>query len=262
METDTIPEITELTHKPLAEVIFELRWALQSPQQGIQRDPGFKLLLGRFYDRVRTEYPIAQDLPAPQVPEELTAHTVRHRFRAGQEQWPVTQLGPGVLTVNETAGYTWATFKPRLSAAIDALFSAYPTDVAELKPARVQLKYINAIPYDPESDNLVSLLADSLHTGITVDERLFEDEAVSKPLDVNLTISYPLKHPRGVGRLMLATGTREGEPSVIWQILVRSADEEPLSEPESIKGWLDAAHNVVKHWFATLCRGELLKSFQ
>ena len=57
---ERIPERHPLENKPLVEAIFELRWALEAQQPGIALDPGFRIFLGRYYDRVRAEYQIGR----------------------------------------------------------------------------------------------------------------------------------------------------------------------------------------------------------
>ena len=123
MQDNEIPKPRELPNKPLVEAIFELRWKLRelAPQMPAH-DPGFRIALGRYYDMVRKDYPAMVDLPTSQVPEDMTAYAVRHQFRVKEDKWPLTQLGPGILSVNETDGYTWETFKPRLEAAVKAIY--------------------------------------------------------------------------------------------------------------------------------------------
>lgn len=54
------------------ETIFEFRWALDEKRgQGIAVDPGFRLLLGRYYDRVKADYPHVVDLPTGRFPKNL-----------------------------------------------------------------------------------------------------------------------------------------------------------------------------------------------
>ena len=263
MDAKTLPEIKRLRNNPLAETVFELRWSLQPSGPGMQSDPGFRLLLGRYYDRVRENYPFAEDLPSAQVPEEITAHTVRHRFRAGKDQWPVTQIGPGIMSVNETEGYTWKQFKPRLIAAVAALFDAYPSDIAPLKPTVVKLRYVNAVPFDPSTQDVVRFLEENLHTKIEIDPTLRADAQLgSEPSELNLTLALPLEQPQGTGTLVFATGSRGGRPSIIWQITVRSTEDKAPSKSEDFAGWLEDAHSVVKRWFTTLCHGPLLRSFE
>jgi len=93
MTDDTTPRPRPLVNKPLVEAIFELRWQLKSIEAGLPQDPGFRIALGRFYDRVAADYPIPVDLPTVQVPEDMAAYAVRHQFRAKKDGWPVTQLG-------------------------------------------------------------------------------------------------------------------------------------------------------------------------
>lgn len=94
-----------LNNKPLVECILEMRWALVEQAPGLSQDPHFPLLLGRLYDRLNADYPVHEQLPAAEVPSELVGHTVQHRFRRKAEGWPLVQVGPGILTVNDTDGY-------------------------------------------------------------------------------------------------------------------------------------------------------------
>src|SRR5437867_3596657 len=166
-----------LPNKPLAEAIFEFRWALDEKRgQGIAVDPGFRLLLGRYYDRVKGHYPHVVDLPTAQIPEELTHYAVRHQFRASKEGWPVTQLGPGIVTVNETTAYSWVTFKPLLLSAISAVFESYPSEIAPFVPNEVMLRYLNAIPLPSAAEKMpfLGFLRVYLHTAVTVAPTLFQ----------------------------------------------------------------------------------------
>ena len=76
-----------LTKMPLVEAIFELHWVPRSanPTQGPPVDPGYQLLSGRFFDRIRTEYPAFESAPSP-VPGALVLNAPLYRFRkaAGQ----------------------------------------------------------------------------------------------------------------------------------------------------------------------------------
>ena len=92
-QIDTIPESHDLANKPLVEALFELR--VEARQNATRGTTAFRLLFGRYYERIRASYPEAEDLPSSAVPEIMTPYVVRHRFRASKEKWPVTQLGPG-----------------------------------------------------------------------------------------------------------------------------------------------------------------------
>jgi uncharacterized protein (TIGR04255 family) len=73
----------------------------------------YKILLGLIYDRVTKEYPHHEELPAASVPDELAGHIVQHRFRKSENNWPLIQIGPGLVTLNDTNNYTWKGFQKK-----------------------------------------------------------------------------------------------------------------------------------------------------
>jgi uncharacterized protein (TIGR04255 family) len=90
MESDIIPESHDLPNKPLVEAFVELRWKVDEDAARSRR--AFRLLFARYYDKVQNEYPTLEDLPIAAVPEEMVPQVVRHRFRVGENKWPLTQL--------------------------------------------------------------------------------------------------------------------------------------------------------------------------
>ena len=262
MAADDIPTPRPLPNKPLVEAIFELRWALKEPgPAGTAVDPGFRVALGRYYDKVRTEYPVMIDLPTSQVPEDMTAYSVRHQFRSKADGWPLTQIGPGILTVNETNGYSWDAFRPKLLSAIDGIFTAYPTDLWPFSPVGAQLRYINAIRL-PSGQSPTSILAEALHTKVEVDPRLFGAAVPTPDSDLNLILSYPLTEPLGTGHLRFTNAKQNGEPVMVFEIGIRSDQANAPKLCGAYEEWLHKAHAVAERWFLTLCRGELLASFE
>jgi uncharacterized protein (TIGR04255 family) len=264
MADDRIPEPHHLPNKPLVEAIFELRWGLlttgpASPPQ----DPGFRIALGKFYDEVRKHYPVVVDLPTSQIPEDMTAYAVRHQFRTGKNEWPLTQLGPGILTVNDTTGYTWDSFRPKVLQAIEAIFDAYPADLHEFRPQSVRLHYIDAIEFDPDATDPISFLEEHLHTKVVVEPLLFDDpDNPDAAQQVRLNLNFPLSKPKGIGALVFANGARENRPSIIMEILIRSDASDVPQSPAAFATWIDDAHAIVDKWFFTLCRGDLLRRFE
>lgn len=78
-----------LENKPLVEAIFEIRWNLEvdkefsiTDKNGLKHptrvDPHYKLLIGRLYDKINTEYPYHESLPASKMPDELSAYIIQH----------------------------------------------------------------------------------------------------------------------------------------------------------------------------------------
>ncbi len=100
-----------LKNKPLLEAILEIKWALSPHSENIGNgtDPHYKILLGRMFDKISDTgglYPIHEELPAARIPDEFAGHIVQHRFLVEAGGWPLIQLGPGILTLNETENYT------------------------------------------------------------------------------------------------------------------------------------------------------------
>lgn len=265
MNPERLPS-RHLPNKPLVEAIFELRWALQKDQDSdLNIDPGFQLLVGRYYERVRQDYPFIQELPISKIPENMTAYTVRNRFRADRNRWPVTQIGPGILTVNETEGYNWHSFQALLEHAVKALYESYPTEIRKLTPTRVLLRYMNAIEIDGANPtpNIFNFLSELLHTRIEIEPKLFKDSTnPPSPKGLNLNITFPLDNIRGTGTLVFALGKKEDKPSLIWEIAARSEETDtPQSVPE-LHAWLEEAHGTIENWFFTLARGKLMEGFE
>ena len=92
----------KLTHPPLIEAILEVRWQLQQQAPGVAVDPKYKLLVGRLYDRLSRDYPFYEPLPTASMPDEMLGYVVQHRFRTADGAWPLVQVGPGLVTLNDT----------------------------------------------------------------------------------------------------------------------------------------------------------------
>ena len=260
MATDTIPESHYLANKPLVEALFEVRWKLdENPTRGTT---AFRVLFGRYYDRIRASYPEAEDLPSSAVPEIMTPYVVRHRFRAAKEQWPVTQLGPGIMTVNETEKYKWESFRRQIEATSKAMFEGYPTELSRFEPAQAELRYINMIPYEIWKGGITEFIYKNLHTTIRMDERLFNGPPnTSNERALDFSLSYRLTKPQATGTLSLATGESADKPGILWSIIIRSYPGHVPDTHEKIMSWSDEAHDVVDRWFFTLARGSLMETF-
>lgn len=265
LTTDSIPSPHSLPNKPLVEAVFELHWHLEKKVDESEVDPGFRILLGRFFDKVKTSYPAVVDLPVAQIPEAMVPHVVRHQFRASKDGWPLIQLGPGILSINETSNYRWETFRPMLEGGLNSLQASYPTEIYAFRPARIILRYINGISNESTGSQLsvIDFLRDQLHTRIEVEPALFETADEWRfPEIARLHLAYPLSKPKASGRLAFAFGGASDPSNLLLEISIDSAKN---GVPDSVSGimqWLDDAHRIVDKWFFGLVRGELLNRFE
>ncbi|MBI3493798.1 MAG: TIGR04255 family protein [Acidobacteria bacterium] len=255
-----------LARPPLIEALVELKWDLVAQKTGESIDPAYPLLVGALFERLRSIYPSVERLPASDVPDALTPHTPKVRLRHAVGEWPLVQLGPGIASINVTAGYTWTDFSARCIAFFEALSSAHVSVVGkEPRFGQILIRYINALPADPRREHVISYLNSKLHTAITFPPGIAGDSSVvDRPARLSLNISYPVVRPgSGVAVLKMGSGFSAGKPALILDMSVETAKaNEVPGDRASFAAWLDSAHELIERWFFTLIAGELEASFR
>ncbi len=252
-----------LKNKPLVEAIFELRWELQESVSGIKMDPHYKILVGRIYDRVKNEYPFHEQLPTATIPDEIAGYVVQHRFRKDKDKWPLIQVGPGIITLNDTEGYVWEDFEKRICNLLDVLYEAYPESGSNLKVNQLSLRYIDAVDFDYEKENLFEFLEEKLKVSIKIHEQLFKETDVSNlPLNIDLRFAFPTIKPKGAIHLRFVRGKRKNADALIWETMVQSIGDDAPKNKEEIIAWVEAAHSLTDDWFFKMIEGELLRRFE
>lgn len=253
----------ELKNKPLVEAIFELRWNLKETSPGIKIDSHYKLLIGRLYDKFQKEYKFHEQLLAAAIPDEMAGYMVQHRFRKDKDKWPLIQLGPGIITFNETEGYEWEDFKNQIINVLDNLFELYPDAQENLKVNSLLLRYIDAIDFDFKKDDIFSFLKDKMKINITLYQKLFEKTGIDRTCEnIDLRFSFPSENPKGIMHLRFARGKKEGTDALIWETAVRSNAEDAPRVKKNIVKWLAVSHNLTNDWFFKIIEGELLRRFE
>lgn len=252
----------ELKNKPLIEAIFEFRWSLQQKSPGVAVDPHYRLLLGRLFDRLTTDYPVHEQLETARIPDDLAGNTVQHRFRAAEGEWPLAQVGPGVFTVNDTSRYTWEDFRDRVTRATGCLFDSYPQPDA-LQAEALMIRYIDAIDLPANESDFYGYLRDLLKVSIDLPQTLFQGTGVEiSPLQFHLQQSFRCESPAGRLQLRLAIGQRNEQPALIWETNIQSTGSDLPQMPGGFESWLDDAHATVNDWFFKMIDGKLLQKFR
>jgi len=252
-----------LKNKPLIEAIFELRWKLQEPAPGMKIDPHYRIIIGRIYDKVSTEYPFHEQLPTASMPDEIAGYVVQHQFRKDKNEWPLIQIGPGIITVNDTEGYQWEDFEKRIIQAVNFLFESYPNPKDNLKLDSVILRYIDAIAFDFEKENIFNFLEDKMKTSISLHPNLFEGTGVkNQPLNFDLKTSFVSTKPKGAVSLRFVRGKKKESDALIWETITQSTHEDVPKVKDEIIDWIKDAHDLTDDWFFKLIDGELLRRFE
>ena len=261
----------QLTHPPLVEALLEIRWQLDQIGPDTFHDPMYRLLIGRWYDRIRERFPSVQELPLAQapIPDELTPYRVKQQFRAKKNGWPLVQLGPGVATLNFTSPYSWDMFDETARFVFPKLSEAYTradpeSEMSGLQLTRVMLRYINGVDFDWLDGDVLEFIEQRLHTTFNLPAKIREVGAIcGVPRKLNLQAGYPLSEPPGEGVMRLSTGRKGQERGVIWELVVRSEEEDvpQLTDADDFWKWLSSAHDVIEAWFDAFIEGELEERF-
>jgi uncharacterized protein (TIGR04255 family) len=248
--------IAKLSKAPLQEVIFEANWELDVHGETNQLfDPGYELAQGLFAEIVQNEFPVHKQVIPPFFPPQLLAQAQKpvHQFWKAERQWPVLQLGPGVLTVNDTEkNYVWeSTFRPMAEKALDAVYKSYQS---KLRFNKVNLRYIDAADFAavPRTE-LFDFIRKNLQTRV---EKDFEIEGSLSNLNVSQT--YTLDEGSQL-TLVISTGERNKVRAVVWQTAI---SKEGIQKTEEIKQWLVYSHSTISNLFKRMLRKEYYDSLR
>ncbi len=250
----------ELKNKPLVEAIFELRWALQEVS-GRRIDPYYPIMLGEFFAAVKDQYPHWEALVPPGMPPDLAPHVVHHRFRTAEDHWPLVQLGPGIMTVNDTEGYRWEDFNSGCVALLEVLMGLHAAAGQLFQPVYVSLRYIDA---EVLGDRSVTELLAKLKLKLEPHPQLFASGHVIGPetYHLALALSYPSVHPKGMFTARFNQGEKNDQPGLIWDTQIQSSGDDAPGEQSAIEQWLEAAHTTTSDWFSRQIEGDLLEVYR
>ncbi|MEM3473742.1 MAG: TIGR04255 family protein [archaeon] len=252
-----------LKNKPLAEAIFELHWKLKEIQLGVKVDPYYKILVGRVYERINKEYPYYEQLPTATMPDEIAAYIVQYRFRKDRDRWPLVQIGPGVITLNDTEGYEWDDFEKRIFELVTVLFELYPDAENSLKLNTLLLRYIDAIKFDYEHEDIFPFLREKMKVNIDINKEIFAETGVGeRPIEFDFRFSFPLAKPEGVIHMRVFKGKLHNSDAILLETAVNFAGESVPQEKEKIFNWIKTAHELTHKWFFKIIDGDLRRRFE
>lgn len=248
-----------LGNKPLIEAILELKWKplLSAQSNGVDAD--LRLFLGKFQDMLGSEYPAFEVLPTAAVAEQMAPNFPAYRFRKSEGGWPLVQLGSGIVTLNDTASYSWDNFRSRALHIVDLLVHTY---VSKLEMLSLELKYLNAVAVDFEKQDVIAFLADRFGVRISVPATLFETKALTAaPNMFSLQLAFPTKAPNGSLRIGFARGKANEKDALVWETVIQCGERQIPQFPDGFHEWLESAHSVAEECFFKLIDEELLKQF-
>ena len=250
-----------LSNPPLVEVIFELHWQLG--REGAEVEPYYGILAGTMYEKLRDEYPFHEPLPAAQLPAEIAAHVIQHRFRKGKGEWPLVQIGPGIVALNHTReGFKREVFHRRVQTLVKMLLSIYEENH---KPTynRVLLRYIDAVDFDYQAKNVSEYISRTFKVDLEAKVSLFEGTGVStSPAGLDSTFAFACEKPPGEFRLRFGRGRRNERDLLRWETIVEMRGQNVPQNGNEIDTWVDDADELIHKLFFRMIEGELMESFR
>ncbi len=248
--------IKKLPKAPLQEVIFEVRWDLDlDPETQRLQDNGFDLAVGKFANAIEGQFSFPLKKVPGDIPIDFFNHQPVHQFWTNEQTWPVVQLGPGIMTFNDTdKNYEWENnFFPTLKTLLEQLCKAYSKS-KELNFTDYTLRYIDVVKIaDYSFENWPAFIQSSLNFSF---ENLFETSGRLKDFNFQQTFEQP-----GLGGLtiVIANGkNKKREEVLIWQIAITQNKKADL---DALLVWVKNAHEVTSKVFLDICKKEFYASF-
>ncbi len=244
-----------LNNPPLKEAIFEIRWDPKKIPDEVRKD--IQLIPGMLKDKVKGVYgyhELVNDTGFP-LPEEFANGIVQNRFRVSKDGWPVMQIGSGVFTINDTnqgEKYDWSDFKDKCIDGVNTLLEILPISNA-IKS--VNLRYVNAIEFDFEENNVFDFLRDKMGLNVSMPEIVSSNEKLeSNPLNLNFVLVYPSKTPAGQFKIQIASGKDKGIDALIFNLDFLSNELNSPSLPDDLGDWLEHSHKQIEDVFFDLIK--------
>lgn len=240
----------KLKNAPLQEVIFELFWKLPLDESGFPYDPGIDRALGKFETNIIEQFPRYKRT----IPEGLNLRVYPkpiHQYWKGELTWPVIQIGPGILAVNDTdVNYSWkGNFQANVKMATEALQNSY---AAGLQLERVKLQYIDAVEYNPDTPR--DFIARNMNTDL---QNLYKVPGSAR--GVNISQSFSLQH-ESLLLLNIQTGkhNKTGNPAIIW---ITAVERMGNFDFRDLSDWLEYAHEITSDTFVNMLNPEFYAGF-
>lgn len=240
----------KLKNAPLKEAIFELFWTSPLDHTGFPIDNEFDLAQGKFSSIISSAFPTHKRIFPANSPVKMYGRPF-HQFWKGEVKWPVTQLGPGILTVNDTnENYIWdPNYRNDIHAAINALNNSYSK---KLSFNKVSLKYIDTVDI-PSTENITNFIGKNLQTDLI---NKYELPGTFKGLNINQVFTH---NESQVGiNIQTAINNVNGNKAIIW---ITSVEKNGEFSADDIFGWLDQAHNTSSTLFVKMLNPEFYASF-
>jgi uncharacterized protein (TIGR04255 family) len=240
--------IEKLPNAPLQEVVFELLWEMDFDNFGKPVDLNFEFAQGIFAEKIKKEFPFHKRTVPEEFPLTIYPKPV-HQFWKNENLWPVVQIGPGILVINDIEkNYTWKDYKNLIIQVLGILSGAYDK---ELKYITVSLKYIDAV--EITQNNYLDFINNNFN--IRLDNNFNNPGSITN-IKINETFAVD---EIGKFDILISSGmSRNNQPAIIWQSNIFNNGKFHNKE---ILSWIEEAHNIVSDHFKKIVKKPFYASF-
>lgn len=250
----------QLSNKPLVEAIFEIRWNLTQLSDGLAIDDLYDIMVGQLKQSFNDILPIHNRLPFAMIPGVSIPYQVQHQFRETAGGWPLLQLGPGVLTVNETENYDSSKFIKLCNHVYSTLVKFWLDNGREPAIAQVSLRYIDADHYEGAMSSFVN----DLGIAMVYADRLkklgyFKEDQQN---DLHYNASFTLDDPKGQLHILVDNGKKHDRTAVVWQTQIISINDECNQFVKGPDQWLEKSHDICHDVFFAMIQGVLEEKYK
>lgn len=243
--------MSKLHKAPLLEVIFEIKWDVINQKDIID----FQYLHGDLYSNLKDKFPFRESLLTPEVPFDIVKGMPIYRFRKNKNEYPLIQIGPGLLTFNTIDEiYYWENFKKEIDNTISIFSNVYP----KLKDLRLipTLTYVDFFEISLKEQNPIEFINDNLSLNI---QQSFIVGHKTNMKDINLTLNYQIEN------YILSLNLRNGivnnnKEGLILQTKV--IGERKNYSKEDLSNSLNHIHDICSTIFKKITKGKLYNSFK
>jgi len=242
--------VSKLPKAPLVEIVLELRWKIMNKSDLSK----VQYLYGDLYSELKQKYPHRESIVSTEIPLEILINQPVHRFRSAPNDYPLFQVGPGIITLNTTdSKYYWNTFSEWAEELISAFLKVYPMETNDkITPS---ILFLDFFSFDFEKDDIHKYINDKFN--ITFGQSFIESEKY--PTNINLGFYY--KIPIGDLSITFQKGKSSSQQDGI--ILQTRINGNSLNvNKEEISVWINKSHEFCSDLFKKLTEGELYESFK
>ncbi len=241
--------MSKLPKAPLLEVIFELRWQIKQKSDLTK----YQYLIGDLYSAIKETYPERESLAPPEVPIDILINSPVHRFRKDKNEYPLVQIGPGVLTLNTTDdNYFYNDFYNWAEILNKKFFTVFPI---ESETFNSNLLYLDFFKFDFKNQNVNDFINESFNININ------QGFMIETGNPFNLDLGFFYETDLGNLSVTLKKGQNgKKEDGIVMQTSLHG--KESMKSSDNVLSWLNQAHEFSSKLFKEITKGELYNSFK